>query len=120
MIYPKWGIALAANVIDLFSGAGGLSLGAARAGFRVKGAVEIDPQAIVAHQKNFPNTRHSKTDISTLTGNRLREIFEFQNGDLTGIIGGPPCQGFSLMGKKDTNDIRNSLFSAFFRIVSEA
>jgi len=109
-----------ANVVDLFSGAGGLSLGAARAGFCVKGAVEIDPEAISSHKKNFPLTLHFQTDISTLNGNRLRDLFELHNGDLTGIIGGPPCQGFSSMGKNDTNDVRNSLFSGFFRIVSEA
>jgi DNA (cytosine-5)-methyltransferase 1 len=109
-----------ANVIDLFSGAGGLSLGAARAGFRLKGAVEIDPQAMASHKKNFPLTRHFQTDISTLSGSKLRDLFELSNGDLTGIIGGPPCQGFSSMGKNDTNDVRNNLFSTFFRIVSEA
>ena len=111
---------MTANVVDLFSGAGGLSLGAARAGFRIKGAVELDPQAIAAHQKNFPKTQHSQTDISDLTGNDLLDLFGLRNGDLTGIIGGPPCQGFSSMGKNDINDPRNSLFSTFFRIVSEA
>ena len=46
------------NVIDLYAGAGGLSLGAARAGFTVTAAVELEPHAIETHSKNFPNTIH--------------------------------------------------------------
>jgi len=108
------------QVIDLFSGAGGLSLGAARAGFSVCGAVEIDPHAIETHQRNFPNARHISTNVSDLTGKDLRKILSLNNGDLTGIIGGPPCQGFSEIGTKNKDDPRNDLFPEFFRIVHEA
>ena len=51
------------NVIDLYAGAGGLSLGAARAGFTVTAAVELEPHAIETHSKNFPNTIHIRKDI---------------------------------------------------------
>ena len=108
------------NVVDLFSGVGGLSLGAARAGFTVCGAVEIDPHAIETHKQNFPYTEHISESVSDLTGKKLRMRLNLNNGDLAGIIGGPPCQGFSDIGKRDLNDPRNELFPEFFRIVAEA
>ena len=108
------------NVVDLFSGVGGLSLGAARAGFAVRGAVDIDPWAISAHKQNFPETIHLSTSVFDLTGQTLRTSLGLSNGDLDGIIGGPPCQGFSSIGKRNENDARNRLFVEFFRIVAEA
>jgi len=108
------------SVVDVFSGVGGLSLGAARAGFVVRGAVDSDPQAIDAHQCNFPSAVHLRTDVSELTGQSLRRLFALDNGNLAGIIGGPPCQGFSSIGKRDKDDSRNRLFVEFFRIVGEA
>jgi len=107
------------NVIDLFSGAGGLSLGAARAGFSVRCAIELDPQAMNVHCINFPETLHFQTDVSKIDGNRLRKDLGLKNGRLAGIIGGPPCQGFSCIGKRAVADKRNELFVEFFRIVSE-
>lgn len=107
------------NVIDLFSGAGGLSLGAARAGFSIGGAVELDDHAFATHERNFPNNKHLKEDVSKFTGQSLKDKFGL-NDDLAGIIGGPPCQGFSSIGKKQVGDIRNQLFGHFFRLVSEA
>ena len=107
------------RVIDLFSGAGGLSLGAARAGFIVSGAVDTDRQAIDAHKANFRNTHHFVADICHLRGPHLRSAFELEDIELSGIIGGPPCQGFSPMGRCNENDGRNNLFVEFFRIVAE-
>lgn len=107
------------TLIDLYAGVGGLSLGAARAGFLVKSAVEIDKFAIETHKKNFPNSRHIAKDVSTLTGNELLYESGLQLGQLDCLIGGPPCQGFSFIGKKNVNDNRNSLFIDFFRIVHE-
>lgn len=108
------------QVVDLFSGVGGLSLGAARAGFSICGAVEIDPHAVETHKRNFPNSIHIFESVTALTGRKLRMRLNLHNGDLTGIVGGPPCQGFSDIGKRDLNDPRNALFPEFFRIVSEA
>ncbi len=106
-------------LVDLFSGAGGLTLGAARAGFVVRGAVELDPQAMSAHRLNFPGTIHLERDVAKLTGRGLRTKLQLRNGDLAGIIGGPPCQGFSCIGKNRKGDVRNKLFEEFFRIVGE-
>ena len=106
------------SVVDLFCGVGGLSLGAARAGFTVKGAVDTDPKAISAHGRNFPSTTHIKSDIAELTGQSIKRRLGLKKID--GVIGSPPCQGFSSIGKGDRHDVRNALFVDFFRIVSEA
>jgi DNA (cytosine-5)-methyltransferase 1 len=109
----------APKIIDLFSGAGGLSLGAARAGFDISAAVEIDKEFSSVHRANFPKTVHIDYDISTLSGAKLLSALELQRGDLAGVIGGPPCQGFSHIGKNDIRDPRNLLFVDFFRMVNE-
>lgn len=107
------------TVVDLFSGVGGLSLGAARAGFHVAGSVEIDPIAAAAHAFNFPQTKHIQEDVASLTGKKLLAACGVREGTLGGLIGGPPCQGFSLIGKRDQEDPRNLLFGHFFRLVAE-
>ncbi|CAB3732595.1 DNA cytosine methyltransferase [Achromobacter kerstersii] len=107
------------NLIDLFAGAGGLSLGAFRAGFEVRAAVELDKQAMATHKRNFPTTVHIAQDVSTLDGPSLLALSGIQAGELDGLIGGPPCQGFSSIGNKDAGDARNGLFSDFFRLVSQ-
>ena len=105
--------------MDLFCGAGGLSLGAARAGFRVLGAVDNDRHAMDTHRANFRSTRHLHKDISGLTGDDLASSLEVGEGDISGIIGGPPCQGFSNIGRRNDADERNGLFVDFFRMVAD-
>lgn len=107
------------SVIDVYSGVGGLSLGAVRAGFEVSAAVEIDPQAVEAHSINFPQTRHIVQDAASLSGKELLRSANISNGGLDGLIGGPPCQGFSMIGKRRVDDNRNNLFAHFFRLVKE-
>lgn len=106
-------------VIDLFSGVGGLSLGASRAGFHVAGAFEIDKYAIETHAINFPLANHIQADIGSMTGKEILERSGLKEGMLDGLIGGPPCQGFSTMGKRDGADPRNQLFYHFFRLIKE-
>lgn len=108
-----------ANVIDLFAGAGGLSLGAARAGFNISAAVEIEPHAIETHKVNFPNSVHIQKDIMKLSGEELLNLTGISQHELTGIIGGPPCQGFSSIGHGVVDDIRNRLFVKFFELIEE-
>ena len=108
------------NVVDLFSGVGGLSLGTSRTGFTIRGAVDIELQALNAHTINFPNTKHINTDITNLTGSALKSKLNLGVDQLAGVIGGPPCQGFSTIGRRAKDDTRNQLFVEFFRIVSEA
>ena len=107
------------TVIDLFSGVGGLSLGAARAGFRVAASVELDKIASKSHKDNFPGTTHLETDVGKLSGESLLDAAGLRIGQLGGLIGGPPCQGFSLIGRREQTDPRNDLFVQFFRLVSE-
>lgn len=106
------------HIVDLFSGVGGLSLGAVRAGFDLCCAVEIDPHAVASHSTNFPQTSHICKSVSLL-GRELLSELSLKRSELHGIIGGPPCQGFSPMGKQSVDDDRNGLFCDFFRIVSE-
>lgn len=107
------------KVIDLYAGAGGLSLGASRAGFTVSAAVEFDRFAIESHSNNFPFVTHLDSDVSLLSGNELLKRAGLKKGELDGLIGGPPCQGFSTMGKRQLDDTRNDLFGHFMRLVEE-
>ncbi|MBE5967000.1 MAG: DNA cytosine methyltransferase [Lachnospiraceae bacterium] len=107
------------NIIDLFAGAGGLSLGASRAGFNVAAAIELDSHAINSHITNFPHTKHIQKDIMTLQGNDLLSFSGINNNQLIGIIGGPPCQGFSSIGHGNVDDKRNLLFIKFFELINE-
>jgi DNA (cytosine-5)-methyltransferase 1 len=107
------------TVIDLFAGVGGLSLGASRAGFKVALAVEKDARIAAGHKLNFPNSRHAEADVAKLTGRALMDLAGVAAGQVDGLIGGPPCQGFSPIGKKDINDKRNELFVKFFSLVRE-
>ena len=107
------------KVIDLFAGGGGLSLGAARAGFDLLAAIEKDALALETHTKNFPKSKHFSDDISKLVGKTLLSTLKLKENELDGLIGGPPCQGFSVMGRRDIKDERNTLFSDFFRLVNE-
>ena len=107
------------KIIDLYAGVGGLSLGAARAGFTVALAVELDKHAVAAHKKNFPKVKHLAEDIGKLDGEKLLRHAGINPGELDGLIGGPPCQGFSIIGHRRVADARNNLFQKFFSLVAE-
>jgi DNA (cytosine-5)-methyltransferase 1 len=107
------------KVIDLYAGVGGLSLGAVRAGFDLALAVEWDKHAMKAHEINFPKYKHLNTDIAKLSGKKLLKEARLAEGELDGLIGGPPCQGFSVIGSRDHLDPRNDLFVKFFKLVKE-
>ena len=102
------------KVIDLYAGAGGLSLGASRAGFTVIAAVEIDKNAMETHRKNFPNAAHIEKDIRDVTVKDIENSTNLNSKMIDGVIGGPPCQGFSFIGHGNVEDERNYLFKRFF------
>lgn len=109
----------APKVIDLFCGCGGFSLGAARAGFDVVAGVDFDKRAIATHRRNFNKSKHLQMDLCETTGTEILECIGLDHSELKGIIGGPPCQGFSSMGSNNANDPRNQLFRRFYEIVAE-
>lgn len=103
------------NVLDLFCGCGGLSLGFEEAGYNVLLGIDIWEDALKTYAYNH---KHSKTlcaDISTLLGEDVKDIIGDNSVDV--IIGGPPCQGFSIAGKRIVNDDRNKLYKGFVRMV---
>jgi len=107
------------KVIELFAGAGGMTLGAIRAGFDVVLMVDIDKHCIETHKQNFTKAKHLDADVLTLTPDILYAQAGLKKGELCGLIGGPPCQGFSTIGKGDVEDPRNILFVRFFKLISE-
>lgn len=107
------------KIIDLYSGVGGLSLAAVKSKFNLIGAVEREARIINSHAINFPLSKHINADVSKLNGKTLSELTGLNKSELAGLIGGPPCQGFSTMGKRNLDDDRNKLFADFFRLVLE-
>ena len=104
--------------IDLFSGAGGLSLGFEQAGFQQLLSVEMEPDYCQTYRANFPHHQLLQKDLTTLTEQDLINCLNGQSVDF--FIGGPPCQGFWMAGKIGrtfTDDPRNHLFKEFVRIV---
>lgn len=105
--------------IDLFAGAGGLSLGFEQAGFDVVAAVEIDPVHAAVHAYNFPDCKVIPRSVTELTGNYIREVARLGDKKVNVVFGGAPCQGFSLIGQRALDDPRNSLVKDFVRLVGE-
>lgn len=106
--------------IDLFAGAGGLSLGFEQAGFDVRAAVEIDPIHCAIHQFNFPDTAVLPRSVIGLSAADIRDAAALAPGDRVDVVfGGPPCQGFSMIGQRALDDPRNRLVHEFVRIVAE-
>lgn len=103
-------------VVDLFSGCGGFSLGAHQAGFDVAAAFDIDPILTSSYARNFPGTKLHTLDLAPTSGERIRTLAGTQ---IDGVIGGPPCQGFSSIGLRRPGDVRRQLLFHYFRLVSE-
>ncbi|MDR0605473.1 MAG: DNA cytosine methyltransferase [Bacteroidales bacterium] len=113
--------------IDLFAGCGGLSLGLHNAGWKGLFAIEKSPQAfhtlahnLIEKKKHFkwvnwlPKTEHDINEVIANYSGQLRKL----QGKVTLIAGGPPCQGFSIAGRRDENDERNKLIESYIKFVS--
>lgn len=101
--------------IDIFSGAGGLSLGAEWAGINVSYAIELDKYSSQTYRTNHPNSKIIEQDIRTV------DPLNFQKEDVFILFGGPPCQGFSTSNRKTRNSSNNNnkLFEEFLRFIKE-
>ena len=107
------------NYIDLFSGAGGLTLGFDRAGFNNVYAIDVNVVFAKTYQKNFPKHKLIIKDIRDVDDREVKSLADGKKIDL--IVGGPPCQGFSIagnIGRTFLEDERNKLFLEFVRFVS--
>ncbi len=105
--------------IDLFAGAGGLSLGFEQAGFDIAAAVEIDPIHCATHEFNFPYSRAICASVVDMTGAEIRRRAGLGEAEIDVVFGGAPCQGFSMIGKRALDDQRNQLVFHYVRLVSE-
>lgn len=105
--------------IDLFAGAGGLSLGFEQAGFDIAAAVEIDPIHCATHEYNFPKTKTICASVVDLTGAEIRRLSGIDDAEIDVVFGGAPCQGFSMIGKRALDDQRNQLVFHYVRLVNE-
>ncbi len=104
------------TVVDLFAGAGGLGLGFEQAGFDLVTAVELDPIHAAIHHFNFPRCETLCADATKITG---AEILKHAGRKIDVLVGGAPCQGFSLIGHRALDDPRNQLVKHFLRLVVE-
>lgn len=105
--------------VDLFAGAGGMSLGFEQAGFDVVAAVEIDPVHAAVHEYNFPECAVLPRSVEGLSGSAIRKAAGIGDRKVDVVFGGAPCQGFSMIGKRALEDPRNALVREFVRVVSE-
>jgi DNA (cytosine-5)-methyltransferase 1 len=104
------------KVLDTFAGAGGFSLGFQLAGAHVVGAIEFDGWAAETFQFNHPDAVVLQGDITAMSDEKILKAFGDLKPDV--VLGGPPCQGFSICNKNsgDPKDPRNSLFEEFIRV----
>ncbi|MHC5725798.1 MAG: DNA cytosine methyltransferase [Nostoc sp.] len=108
-----------AIAVDLFAGAGGMTLGFEQAGFDVLASVEIDPIHCATHEFNFPYCSVLCKSVVDTTGEEIRNRSKIGDREIDVVICGSPCQGFSLIGKRIVDDPRNSLVFHFHRLVFE-
>ena len=107
------------NVIDLFCGCGGFSKGFSQAGFNVVYGIDNWKDATITYKHNFPNATITNEDITKIRGKDILEATGLGENEIDVVIGGPPCQGFSLSGKRMLDDPRNILYKSFVNIVSD-
>lgn len=107
------------NVLDLFCGCGGFSKGFQQAGFDIRYGIDMWKDATITYKHNFPNAVVVNEDITNISGKDILSKTGMKKSEVDVIIGGPPCQGFSVSGKRMIDDDRNKLYKSFVSLVSE-
>ena len=107
------------TVVDLFSGAGCLTLGLLNSGFDVLLSSDLSKPCAATHLRNMPLVPFLLGDVARLSGADLLHETGLARGELDVLVGGPPCQGFSILGQRMLDDRRNSLFGDFIRLAGE-
>jgi len=102
------------NVLDLFCGCGGMSKGLTDAGLNVIAGIDIWDKAIESYNNNFEHKAYCE-DLTQLSPEKFNELYNKNNDIIDIIVGGPPCQSFSIAGKRDKNDPRNALFMEYVK-----
>ena len=107
------------RVLDIFCGAGGFSEGFRQAGFEIAAGIDNDPQALETYGQNFGSKKAILFDLS-----RVKALINAEGSrqflkNIRVIIGGPPCQGFSIAGKRKDGDPRNKLYKAYFDLIKK-
>lgn len=107
------------TVISTFAGCGGSSLGYRMAGFRELLAIDFDGNSVETFKVNFPGVPVWKRDIREVSSKEILDFLKIDVGELDILDGSPPCQGFSMAGRRNISDERNDLFMQFARLVQE-
>jgi DNA (cytosine-5)-methyltransferase 1 len=102
------------NVIDLFCGCGGMSKGLTDAGLNVIAGIDIWDKAVESYNKNYHHKAYC-ADLTQLPPEKFNELYNKENKIVDILVGGPPCQSFSIAGKRDKNDPRNALFMEYVK-----
>jgi len=105
------------NVIDLFCGCGGMSKGLTDAGLNIIAGIDVWDKAINSYKKNFHHQAICQ-DLTKLPPEKFDDMYNKEHKQVDLIVGGPPCQGFSIAGKRDTKDPRNSLFMEYVKYIN--
>jgi len=108
------------KIVDLFCGVGGLSYGFAKdINFQIIAANEILPNMAKAYQLNHPSVKVYCKDIKDFGISDLIKDFNIREGDIDMVVGGPPCQAYSTVGKRLIDDPRGKLFQEYYRVLKE-
>jgi DNA (cytosine-5)-methyltransferase 1 len=105
--------------IDLFAGAGGMTQGFKKRGFKPLFANDHEKPALESFAHNHPEAITSSDPVESLNPSEVREHLKLAKGDLDVLLGGPPCQGFSTYGKRNPKDQRNQLYKRFLEFIEE-
>jgi DNA (cytosine-5)-methyltransferase 1 len=105
------------NVIDLFCGCGGMSKGLTDAGLNIIAGIDIWEKAVESYNLNFDHKAYCE-DLTKFPPEKFNELYNTCNKEIDLLVGGPPCQSFSIAGKRDKNDPRNALFMEYVKYLN--